>query len=265
MTGIQKLIKYGAIALAVVLVVSILSGIFSAVGVLGVLFEGKGVAQDVTDYEVSQNITALDVSIGAADLTVKTADRFYVKSNLKNIKVTEKNGTLTVREKDSFAVSYNGAVLEIGVPENFSFTSIQVETGAGVFDAAFLSAEVVSLELGAGEVKIGELYATKKAHIEGGAGKLTIGGGSIQDLELDMGVGQLNLTAALPGDSELDMGVGEANLKLLGTQADYRIKMEKGLGQTTVAGSPVDSGVYGNGINDIEISGGVGAIYIDFQ
>lgn len=265
MTGFQKLIKYGAIALAAVLVVSILSGIFSAVGVLGVLFEGKGVAQDVTDYAVSQNITALDISIGAADLTVETADRFYVKSNLKNIKVTEENGALCIREKDSFATSYNGAVLTVGIPEGFHFTSIRMETGAGVFEADFLSAEVVSLELGAGSVKIGQLYATQKAEIEGGAGELTVGGGSIRNLDLDMGVGQLKLTAALPGDSQLDMGVGEANLKLLGTQEEYRIEIEKGIGQVTVDGASVDGGVYGSGVNDVEISGGVGAIHIDFQ
>lgn len=265
MTGFQKLIKYGAIALAVVLVVSILSGIFSAVGVLGVLFEGKGVAADVTDYAVSQNITSLEVSVGAADFTLETADRFYVKSNLKNIKVTEENGALCIREKDSFAVSYNGAVLTVGVPEGFSFDSIQVETGAGVFEADFLSAEVVSLELGAGEVTIGNLLVSHKAEIEGGTGKLTVGGGSIQDLELDMGVGKLNLTAALLGDSRLDMGIGEADLKLLGTQEDYRIEIEKGIGQVAVDGASVDGGVYGSGVNDVEISGGVGAIYVAFQ
>lgn len=265
MTGIQKLVKYGAIALAALLVVSILGGIFKTVGALGILFEGKGVTREVTDYPVSQNITALEISIGAADVTVEPADRFYVKSNLKNIQVTEENGRLTIREKDSFAVSYNGAVLQIGIPENVSFTTVRMETGAGVLNARSLSAEKISLELGAGEVTIGNLLVSHKAEIEGGTGKLTVGGGSIQDLELDMGVGQLNLTAALLGDSRLDMGIGEAKLHLLGAKADYRIEIEKGIGQATVDGVAVDSGVYGSGVNDVEISGGIGAIDIDFQ
>lgn len=265
MKGVQKLIKYGAIALAALLTVAILGGIFKTVGVLGVLFEGEGVAQEMTDYPVSQNITALEISIGAADVTVETADRFYVKSNLKNIKVTEENGALCIREKDSFAVSYNGAVLQIGIPESFSFTTIRMETGAGVLNAQALSAEAVSLELGAGEVTIGNLLVSHKAEIEGGTGKLTVGGGSIQDLELDMGVGKLNLTAALLGDSRLDMGIGEANVQLLGAKEDYRIEIEKGIGQATVDGASVDGGVYGSGVNDIEVSGGIGNIRIDFQ
>lgn len=266
MNGFQKLIKYGAIALAALLVVAILGGIFKTVGALGILFEGKGVAQEVTDYPVSQNITALEISIGAADVTVETADRFYVKSNLKNIIVTEENGKLIIREKDSFAVSYNGAVLQIGIPENFSFKSIRMETGAGVLNAQALSAEAVSLELGAGEVSIGKLIVSHKAEIEGGTGRLTVGGGSIRDLELDMGVGQLNLTAALLGDSRLDMGIGEAKLQLLGAKEDYRIEIEKGIGQAVVDGTAVsEGGVYGNGVNDVEISGGIGAIDIDFQ
>jgi hypothetical protein len=64
----------------------------------------------------------------------------------------------------------------------------------------------------------------------------------------------------------LDLGVGESNITLLGSKEDYKLDLEKGIGNITVDGKNVtDYGSSGNGRNTVEISGGVGAINVVFN
>ncbi len=266
MTPFQKAVKYIAIALAVALIAAILGGILSVVGVIGLLGESNAVTEKITAYPVSENVTQLNLQISAADLTVEVGERFSVESNLKDLTVSEKNGVLTVREKDTFFKNYNGAVLKLTIPENTVFSSAKVETGAGRVRIDTLSAEVLQLELGAGEVTIGQLNATRSAELEGGAGKITVRGGTLRDLQLEMGIGQMNLTSALLGSSELDLGVGETNLNLIGTRDDYTVLVEKGIGSATVDGVQMENeSRLGTGENRVEITGGVGSINVNFQ
>lgn len=265
MTTLQKVIHYLAMAFAILLIVSILGGILSAVGLFGGFGGKTGVAEEWTEYPLTQNITALQIEINAADLTITAGDSFAVKSNLKHLTVQEKNGTLVIAETKK-GLRYNGAGLELCIPRGTTFTNAGITTGAGKLTADALVTERLRLELGAGAVAIKTLTATAKAEIEGGAGKLDISGGVLQNLDLEMGVGELNLISKLTGNSELDYGIGESNLTLVGTEADYRIEIEKGVGSVTVAGKKVQNeAVYGNGQNNVEINCGVGTATVDFE
>ena len=163
-------------------------------------------------------------------------------------------------------VNYTDGRLTLYVPEGTVFESVSIDTGAGRLMAEELRAERLDLSLGAGAVEIGYLETTKETDIEGGAGAIVISDGSITDLELEMGVGGLDLTAALLGDSDLSLGVGESKLTLLGNKDDYRVEIEKGLGNILVDGEIVSQyGSYGSGRNSVDIEGGVGEINLSFQ
>lgn len=266
MTTVQLVIKYLAMALAIFLVIGIIGGIISAVGLLGGFFGDDAVLEETKVYTLSSHITSLDIKINAADVTIKQADAFSVESNLKNLTVTEKDGTLIVKQKQIFGRANSGAVLKLYIPAETVFEKADITTGAGRLTVDALSADTLSLDLGAGEVHIASLSAFKSADIDGGAGKVTIDDGTLCNLDLDMGVGQLNLTSALRGKSELDLGVGESNITLLGTKQDYAIDVDKGLGSITVDGQNVsDYGNSGNAQNQIDIDGGVGAIHLSFK
>lgn len=261
MTPMQKIIKYVATAFAVLLALSIIGGIVSVVG----LFAGSdevGVSAEMAIYPISSAITSLNIEVDAADLTFKRGDTFFVESNLKGLIVREKGDTLTIKHKKELLRVERNVVLTISIPEQV-FEQVDITTGAGRLTADSITAEVLDLELGAGEVMIGSLTATREADIDGGAGKLTVGGGKLHDLSLNMGVGQLNLTGELIGDCEMDLGVGETNITLLGNKEDYALVIEKGLGSVSVEGT--DATRFGNGSNRIDIDGGVGAIRIDFE
>ena len=275
MTTAQKVIKYLAIAFAIFLTVSIIGGILSAVGFLGGLFSDDDAAWndvigETKTYTFTSEISDLNIQINAADFYIKEGNSFSVESNLKNLEVDEKNGCLTLKDLTKIKLNgsnaYENAVLTIWVPVGTVFDNVNIKTGAGRFTVDSLSAATIGFELGAGDVTISKLIAEKSANIEGGAGRITISNGAIKDLALKMGMGQLNLTAALTGDSELELGVGESNITLLGSKDDYELDIEKGIGNITVDGKNVtDYGSSGNGANEVDIHGGVGAINVRFE
>jgi DUF4097 and DUF4098 domain-containing protein YvlB len=275
MTTLQKVIKYLALAFAIFLTVSIVGGILSAVGLLGSLFsdddaEWGDVIGETKNYTVSSEISDLNIQINAADFYIKEGNSFSVESNLKNLEVDEKNGCLTLKDLTKIKLNgsnaYENAVLTIWVPVGTVFDNVNIKTGAGRFTVDSLSAATIGFELGAGDVTISKLIAEKSANIEGGAGRITISDGAIKNLDLEMGLGQLNLTSALTGDCNLDSGVGEMNVTLLGSKDDYELDIEKGIGNITVDGKNVtDFGSSGNGANEVDIHGGVGAINVRFN
>lgn len=264
MTTIQKVIKYLAIALAVLLAVSIIGGIMGAFGIFGALFANDAVTDEIKTYEISDDIRELDIKVNAADLTIKTGDAFSVESNLKYLKVSDEGGKLSVKDTTKHLKNYANATLTVTIPEDTVFEKIDITTGACKLSADSLSAEGVKLELGAGDVTIESLVATKYADVDGGAGRIKIGGGAICDLDLDMGVGKLQITSALTGKCELDMGVGDAEITVSGNRDDYALSIEKGVGTITVDGKEVSVMNEKGGDCSIDIDGGVGKVKLDF-
>ena len=267
MTTFEKAVKYFAIALAVFLSITIIGGIASGVGAVIGLFVGGDATSDPQIYSISGEINNLNIEISAAELSIIEGDGFCVESNLEGLKVNEKNGCLTIREKNRLfgSYSYENAFLKVYIPAEISFDAVDITTGAGKFTVDSLSAGTVDFEFGAGEVSIGNLTVTESADIEGGAGRITVSDGAIKDLDMDMGVGQLNLTSSLSGDCKMDLGVGESNITLIGDKDDYRVELDRGLGNVSVDGKSVsDFGSSGSGVNKVEINGGIGAINIRF-
>lgn len=269
MTSWQRAIKYAAIAFAIFLAVSIIAGIVGALAGLDLLFGGQNdsTAGEVKTYEISGGIDQLDIDIGAADFQIKYGDEFRVESNLNGLKVQEKNGRLTISENDHFGLTYHSEVkLTLYIPEGTVFDKADITTGAGLVTIGELAADTLKLELGAGRVDIESLIALRDCEIHGGAGEITIRGGALSDLDLEMGVGELNLTSELTGECDLDCGIGAVSIVLLGSEEDYRVEIDKGLGEAVINGQQaVNSQVYGSGRAEIDVDGGVGRIEISFR
>lgn len=264
MTSEQKLIKYGAIALAVLIIAGIIGGIVSAVGAFAGI-GGSAVGEDKS-YTVDGEINSLFVEVGAADFKIVESEIFLVESNLKRLEVEVKGNTLTVRDKTRNKADYSNAQLTIYVPKDITLADIDITTGAGKFTAGSLSASSLSLELGAGQAVIDNLTVNNHANIEGGAGEISILGGSIKNLDLEMGVGALNLKASLLGENELDLGVGEVNITLLGGRNSYTFELNKAIGDLRFDGESLSSSrVIGNGASIVEVNGGIGRIDISFE
>lgn len=267
MTTGQKIIKYIGIALAIALIVSIVSGVLKLLGLISFVSEVDGTTEDMKGYTVSEQIDELNIQIAAAEFTVTTGEEWMVESNLKNLTVKSDDGCLTIKERKHATINYNGkAILNIVIPEDVVFEKVNITTGAGKVSMDTLSADKLYMELGAGKVDIKELNAYRESSIESGAGSVSIMSGVLNDLDMEMGVGEMNFTGSLTGESEINHGIGSANLTLTGDESDYRIEVEKGIGSIKIDGQNMSNDtVYGTGYNEIEVNGGIGEIKISFE
>ena len=224
------------------------------------------VLDDSQTYEIKSEIHSLDIQINAADFKIVSVDDFSVESNLKYLSVSEKDGVLKIVDEAKSNSNYTNAILTLYVPNGIVFHDVDIETGAAKMTVDTLSASSVELKLGAGDVRFESLNASANVDIEGGAGQITIVSGTLNNLSLEMGIGELNLTAAVLGESDLKFGVGESNVTLIGSKDDYKVDIEKGLGNITVDGENVTGfGSSGNGQNHIEFEGDIGTINLKFQ
>lgn len=262
LTDGQRIIKYTALTVAVLVIASIASGI---AGIIEAVF-GGGRIGEMRRYEISENVSRLDMEIGGASFSVVYADGFAVESNIENLKVSANRGELRIEEKTFINKDSRGAEITLYVPENFSFENAEIETGAGDFNISSFSAKRLSLSLGAGKVEIGELTVTESAEIDGGAGAFSVKGGSIRDLDLDMGVGNMEIRAELLGQCELNLGIGNTRLSLIGSSDAYKLDIEKALGRLTVDGTEYSgSTVIGTGDAKIDIECGIGEVSVSFE
>lgn len=266
MTQAQKWIKNGAIALAILLAVSIIGSALTAAITLVGWLGGDGILDEMKTYSVSSEVTSLEMELGGTEVQIKTGKALSVESNLKHLTVEEKDGCLRVEQTGQTGMNFDDALLILYLPADFSFREAEIETGAGRLAVQVLSAGKLTLDLGAGEVVIDDLRVMDSCQINGGAGAVTVKNGAIHNLNMDMGVGQLILTAKLTGSCGMDLGVGQTELTLLGAREDYRIKIDKGVGSAEIDGESATNGqTYGTGDVFVAIDGGVGSIEVEFE
>lgn len=270
MINTQRIIKYVAIGLALLLTVNIISAIMYGIISIGTVFTFNNdkdyIKEGLENIPVSENIEVLDIDIASSNITIKEGSTVKIETNNKYIKTKENNHKLTItEEKHNWLNINNTSDLIIYLPLNYLFNNVSIENGAGKIDIESLNTERLNLDLGAGKVNINNLTVLKDTEIDGGAGEINITNGNLTNLDLDMGVGKLTLTATINENSKIDAGVGALDLNLIGTIDDYKIILDKGLGNATLDGEKMkNSTYYGNGSKLIDIDGGIGAIKIDF-
>lgn len=270
MSSFQRVIKYLAIALAVFIIINILSAIYFGISAFAGIFynnSGSYITDKLNTLSVQdEDISIFDIDVDATKLIIQKGSGFQVETNNQNIKSTQRNGRLLLEEKthNLFRTSKNSELV-VTIPEEMIFDEVSIETGAGVVQIETLTTKKLELDLGAGKVSIDNLVVTEKTEINGGAGEINILTGKIQQLDLDIGVGKFTLTSELTGRSKIDAGVGEVVLNLLGTLEDYQIEVEKGIGSIEIDGQSVaDGSIVGSGTTPLKIDGGVGKIEVNF-
>ena len=271
MKNFQKIIKYSALAFAIVLII----GIFR-VAVGGLLFVGGFffdtnqkaealVARDINfDFEDYDN---LDIHTKISRLTVKTGDKFSVVTNNKDLTIETQRKSIVITDNHRESLFYRNRDLELIVtlPTYTTLDSVTIDGGAGRVYIDELNCRKANIDLGAGEVEINKINVTNEIKLSGGIGELTIHDGKLNNLDADLGVGSFKATLSLTGRNKIDAGVGEVSLNLLDSYKNYTFNVDKGLGDIKLDRNSIQSGVYGNGIHTVDISGGVGEITISTE
>lgn len=266
MSETQKVIKYCALALAFIIIVSVISGIIYGFSFVTSFFDSDESTTDLVRTEIESSIVDLSINVKATNLVIKEGEEFAVETNNKYINVEERSHELIIKEKNRTTYSSKNNDLIVYIPSDTEFDVVYILAGAGQLKIDTILTEKLDLELGAGNAEIEELVVNKKASIDGGVGKFEIKSGTIHNLDVELGVGKTEITAKLLESSTLEAGVGELKLNLIGSEDDYKIYAEKGIGAITIDGDGIkNESTIGDGENTIDIEGGIGSINIKFK
>ncbi len=269
MSSVQRIIKYLALALSFLLTFSIISIIVYGALMISNIFNREDVdtSGDVRLLGEFEKVSILNIDIDSSNIEIKIGDGFRVETSNKYIELREDNKEIYVTEKKhNWFTSKNVSNLVIYVPHDVLLERVDINSGAGTVDMEELLTEKLNFDLGAGTVNINNLNVLNTAKIDGGVGEININNSSLNNLKLNIGVGKFTMKARISGNSEIDHGIGEASLNLMGEKNNYQIHVDKGIGSLTIDGNEAkDDYAYGNGIDRIDINGGMGRISINFM
>ena len=274
MTTAQKIIKYCVVAFGIFLIITIISTVLSAgyrlLNAIGIIDSNRYSLLEnmVTISDDAEEFLSLNLDIKSSNLQIKTGDKFEVKTNNSNIKYSNENGSIKIKE-DKLTNWLFGKIdigeLIIYIPENMKqIDEVKINIGAGTVFIEQLNTKNLYLDLGAGNVAIDKLTVSEESKINGGAGNININSGEIANVDLDLGVGNTKIKSSVTGNSKIDTGVGELNLYLTLESSEYKIEVDKGIGKITFNDDKIlDNTIIGNGENYIKINGGIGNINIE--
>lgn len=275
MNTFQKVIKYLAIAFAILLTVGILTSIVGIVsGVFSIFEEDEGT---VIDYSMDfKDIEALDINHNIGKLSVKIGNTFRVEaSNVSDrFRAEAVKGTLVIEEPDiisrflwfDFGSKNRKSIITVYVPEDFIAKRINIDSGVGNVILENLTAERLIINAGVGDI-YGKGLTAKRVDTKGGVGEIELIDVNFTDVDFESGVGDINVEGIIIGKSEIDCGIGDVKVRIEGARIDYALRINGGLGNIRVNGSKV-SGEYSdsyNADNTIRIEGGIGNLNIDFS
>lgn len=149
MNGIQKVIKYGAIALAVFIIVNIFSFIIYLVSSIVDYDDNDEVINFEETYE---NINNIKIDVSSTRLNIKQGDTFKVEASSVNdkFKVKLTNGTLKIEEKSKHLFNNkNVSEVTVYVP-NVNLDLLDIDAGAGSITIENINTNDFDFNQGAG-------------------------------------------------------------------------------------------------------------------
>ena len=264
MTTTQKIIKYLAIAFALYLVISIFSIIFGlSREIISSINNDKKESKLLEEYTtISNNVNNIEsfkIDISNDDIEIKEGEKFEVKTNNPDVKFYHENSIVKIKSDKTFSWhlsnSSRGTII-IYLPNEFNISELpQINK---------IFVETLLMDLGAGTMTAKEINVYEKATINGGAGKINIYSGTINNLNLKLGAGNASIESDLTGSNTLTTGVGKLNLGLSRSKDNYKFDINKGLGNIILNDFDVsEDTLIGDGETKIKINGAVGNIIIN--
>ena len=81
-----------------------------------------------------------------------------------------------------------------------------------------------------------------------------------------MGVGEAIISSEIGNDTKIDAGVGNFTFNIFGNKDDYKITVDKGIGDVSIDNTLVsDNSKIGNGSKNISVNGGICNVSINFK
>ncbi len=261
MNQAQKIIKIGAICLAVAIMAGILELILIGINYI----PGFSKENTVTFEETYINIKKIDIDLKITSLIIEDGEELKVEAfNVQNdLEAKNNNQTLTITEKkqSSFWSKKEKGKIKITIPKNLILEELNINSGVGEMIINNVQGSKVKISQGTGSIKLKNL-TFEESLIHGGIGEMQITNATFNNLDLEVGVGKIDITGKILGNSTIECGVGELTMTLDDFE-NYELSLKKGMGRIKVDGKEYKNDtVIGVGPNKIQINGGIGNITI---
>lgn len=232
---------------------------------------------ETLEGRLPSDLDTVDIRLKAASLVIRTGtDTGYLATDFEKdaIRIRTDGKRFSVEESDwqnslRFGTDHARPVLEITLPEGLSLADCRISVGAGSVKLSRIKAEGLRIESGAGSIK-GEGIAAQKTVLKTGAGSLEFTDCVFEDTGIETGAGRVRFEGNLTSRMEVSTGAGSVELDVGGTENDYRIDFNRGIGSVRIGSASyngVGNGTAGNSSADkrIKLSTGVGSVRISFE
>lgn len=248
MRSTQKVIKYVAMAFAILLTVGIITAIIEIIslfaGGIGGWNEADISEYKTFDYAIVETIK-LDAHAGSYIIETGDVDEIQISYNRESIDVSMENDTTLKIKSDKFMFrGSNNEKIKIIIPKAMDLKKLDLDIGVGEIEVSNIETAIGKINLGVGSIKV-----KNSTMVEG---------------SIDLGIGEINFTGR-SDNLYLDNGIGEITATIIGNIDDYSVKADAGLGDETVNNN--SSGNYSNSSAEKKIVAdlGIGDIKITFQ
>lgn len=243
------------------------NNIFSYVTNVGMKKEQAGpLVSDQYDLAVENNRAAINVDGSYMDFTLQKGDSWGASySGVEWLKpeldVTEEDGVtkLVFTQPDAAGRKLNkyynlNSSLTIMVPENVSFTDLNITLNLGDLDMTDVKADQVELNLDLGDLDVENCnVGTFTSNMD--MGDTTIQKTELKNADINASMGDIEVTDSEFKDMKLTADMGEITVKSAVSLDDYRIDADVSMGDVKVNGK--------NYSDDYSQNGNAGELTVD--
>ena len=249
------------------IVIGIIAGIL-LLGIAGLIIRiviGYTIKPEFTDAHYTQQTESvqnvnIDSEIGEVETIFYDGDKIeieYHTSNIYNVDITEKNGTLTYRLHNKRWLMLHGTInhpkttikLPQGVVYNLdidmsagsttvnggTFGDVKIDLSAGTIN---LSGNTVcnslDIDLSAGKVNAGKVECAGTLKIDLSAGTVDMDEAECKRMVIDLSAGSVGIDTLSCPKINIDLSAGSVNLNVVGRQSEYSIAVDKSAGKCNV-------------------------------
>lgn len=189
---------------------------------------------DVERFCPGKDIRNLDIDIGGCWL--QTADspdgNLYLEAeDAYKFQGYVDGDTLYVKSTSKLPSDAWDCRITLYLPRDYRFHEVEVELGAGQMDFGTLYADSASLEVGAGQITVYDRAEVSNLEVSVGVGSIDLGTLEADELEVEVGMGAFVVTEAdIRRGADVNCSMGSVDMTVRGRESDFNYELECAMG-----------------------------------
>lgn len=239
----------------------------------------------INEYEITkgnvdrfcpgEDIRKLELELGGCTVYFDCSQNEYLylqADNAYKFQSYLKGNTLHVKAEGKSMENWmdsGSSSITLYVPAGYEFDEVDVDLGAGYVQLGDLYAQKASLEVGAGEIDI-DYAEVSKMDISVGAGSVIVAEMEVDELDAEIGMGSFQAEGDITQKADIECSMGYVSLYLSGGEDDFNYKLDGSMGNIEIGGMSFsgfgqEKKIENGAAKDIEVECSMGNISILFM